>query len=169
MDWLITALSSSGLGSIVGLAGGLTTKYFELRMSSKEMAFKLESRKLDLQEGAQERAHELGMADKTTQRAQIEGAIKVEELDVSGFIESQKSNVVTESLRWVRPAITFYLLFASSVLFKTLWGKTGGLDDVPKAELIEMLLIMINSALFLTVTCVSWWFGSRGGNIGKSK
>jgi len=169
MDWLITALSTSGFGSVIGLAGGLITKHLEAKNAAKEMEFQVAMRELDISEGEQERAHELGMADKMVERAQVEGGIKVEALEVGGFIESQKNNKVSGALRWVRPGITFYLLIASSSLFAVVWQKVGGLQEVPKADLVDMLLLMINAAIFLTVTCVSWWFGSRGGNIGKGK
>jgi len=169
MDWLMTVLSSSGLGSIVGLAGGLITKRLELKQAALEMNFELKMRDKDLKEAEHERGHELQMADKMVERAQVEGEIKVEALEVGAFQESQKSNKVDGFLRWVRPGITFYMLLASSALFAVVWHKVGGLNSIPSAELVEMLMMMISAAIFLTVTCVSWWFGSRGGNIGKGK
>ena len=165
MDWLTAALSSSGLGSIIGLAGGLITKFLEIKHAKQEMVFRLKERELDLKEAEQERAHELGMADKIVERAQVEGELRVGELAGIGFNESQKTNKVDGALRWVRPAITFYLLLGSSVLFATVWRKVGGLQGIPNADLVEMLVMMISSAMFLTVTCVAWWFGSRGGNL----
>lgn len=165
MDWLITALGSSGLGSIIGLAGGIITKAIEAKQNAREMAFKLKSRELDLREAEQERSHELDMADKMVERAQVEGELRVGELAGIGFNESQKTNKVDGALRFVRPAITFYLLFGSTALFATVWRKVGGLEGIPSADLVDMLVMMISSAMFLTVTCVSWWFGSRGGNL----
>ena len=169
MEWLVSILSSSGLGSIIGLAGGLITKRLELKSLATEMKFKLEQRKLDLQESAQERGHEIDMANKNIERAQVEGQIQVESLEVGAFTESQKNGKVDGALRFVRPVITGYLLIMSSVLFYSVWSNVGGLTAIPKAELVEMLLMMISTAMFLTVTCTAWWFGSRGGNIGKQK
>ena len=169
MDWLVSALGTTGFGSIIGLFGGLITKHLEAKNAAKEMEFKVAMRELDISEGEIERAHELSMADKVVERSQVEGAIKVESLEVGGFIESQKNNRVDGALRWVRPLITGYLLLASTALFAVVWEKTGGLLSISDTELVVMLKMMINAAIFLTVTCVAWWFGSRGGNIGKSK
>lgn len=169
MEWLMGILSSSGLGSIIGLAGGLITKKLELRAKKQELEFQIKMRDLDLREGEQERSHEIAMADKHMERAQVEGDIQIEAKEVEGFVESQKSNKVEGALRWVRPIITGYLLIMSSVLFVVVWIRVGGLENISKADLVDMLLLMINAVIFLTVTCVSWWFGSRGGNIGKKK
>lgn len=169
MDWLINALSSTGLSAIIGFASGLITKRLELKQAVQDMNFKIKMRELDLKEAEHERGHELHMADKMVERAQVEGEIKVEALEVGAFQESQKSNKVDGFLRWVRPGITFYMLLASSALFAVVWDRVGGLSNIPKAELIEMLMMMISASTFLTVLCVSWWFGSRGGNIFKAK
>ena len=169
MEWLVDVFTTSGFGSIIGLAGGIITKRLELKSLAQEMNFKLKMRSYDLQESEQERNHELSIADKNMQRAKVEGEIQVESLEVGAFTESQKHGAVDGVLRFVRPLITAYLLIMSSALFYTVWHKVGGLAEIPKADLVEMLLMMISAAIFLTVTCVSWWFGSRGGNIGKQK
>ena len=169
MEWLVSILSSSGLGSIIGLAGGLITKRLEIKALATEMKFKLEQRKLDLQESAQERGHEIDMANKNIERAQVEGQIQVESLEVGAFTESQKNGKADGVLRFFRPLCTSYLLISSTWLFAVVWAAVGGLDSIPKPDLVVMLLLMVNATIFLTTTCVSWWFGSRGGNIGKQK
>lgn len=172
MDWISAVtgvLSSSGLGSIIGLAGGLITKHVDLKDKAMDLKFKLNMRNLELKESEQERNHELLVADKNIERAQVEGAMKIEALEVGAFTESQKSNKVDGALRFVRPIVTAYLLIGSSFLFYALWQKIGGLNGIDSADIFELLMLMINATIFLTVTCVSWWFGSRGGNIVKKK
>ena len=169
MEWLVSVFASSGFGAVIGLFGGILQKKIELKAENAKMNYELKRRELDLKESAQERGHEIDMANKNIERAQVEGQIQVESLEVGAFTESQKNGKVDGALRFVRPVITGYLLIMSSVLFYSVWSNVGGLTAIPKAELVEMLLMMISTAMFLTVTCTAWWFGSRGGNIGKQK
>lgn len=168
MDWLVTALSSGGLGSIVGLAGGLVTKWVEHKDKKSERAFSIRKAELSLREIEMEQSHELLMADKQMERAKVEGNLRVEQAEVGAFTESMKTvGKLTGFLRFVRPAITAYLLIASTALFSVVWVKVDGLEGYTPDQLQYLLQRMIEAALFLTVTCVSWWFASRGGNLTK--
>ena len=169
MEWLASVLSSSGLGSIVGLAGGIITKRLELKALSQEMSFKLKMRDYDIQESAQERSHEIDIANKNIERAKVEGEIKVESLEVGAFTESQKNGAVDGVLRFVRPLITGYLLIVFTFLTIVVWQSVGGLESINEADRVGIFRDMLNAIIFLTVTCVAWWYGSRGGNIGKQK
>ena len=172
MDWIsaITGvLSSTGLSSIIGLVGGIVTKRIDLKDKELDFKYKLNMRNLELKESEQERNHELLVADKNIERAQVEGSMKIEALEVGAFTESQKGNKVDGMLRFVRPIVTAYLLIGSSALFYALWSNIGGVSGIDIDERFDLLMIMIDAAIFLTVLCVSWWFGSRGGNIVKQK
>lgn len=164
---LISFFTSSGLGSIIGLVGGLATKHLEIKATASEYDFKFRMRKADLEESAQERGHELLMADKLVERAVAEGGIVIDGKEIDAFAASQAHGVVDGALKFVRPIITGYLLIASSALFYVVWNKAGGLNSMSHIEVSELLVTMIDAALFLTVTCTSWWYGSRGGNISK--
>ncbi len=168
MSWIVDIFTSGGLGSIVGLAGGIASKFTELKAKKAEYDFKVQMGKISLQESKMEHDHELAIADKQMQRAQIEGDLKVEAAEVGAFTESIKSaHKVTGFMRFVRPAITAYVLIACSVLFGVVWASVDGLKAYSPEELKLLLSDMIKAAIFLTVTCTSWWFASRGGNISK--
>jgi len=169
MDWISSALSSTGLGSIIGLVGGFASKYIDLKSIKYKNEHEAAMRKYDLIESSQERTHELSMADKQMERAQVEGAIVVEGKSIDAFSASQSNSKVEGVLSFVRPLVTAYLLIASTALFITVWRKIGGLDNVSVEYIMALLTTMIDACIFLTVTCVSWWFGSRGGNIVKHK
>jgi len=166
MDWLVDIFTSGGLGAITGLAGGLITKHIERKEKANERGFLLKKQELDLKELELEQAHETAMADKQMERAQVEGNIKIEHAEVGAFTESQKTvGKLTGFLRAVRPAITFYLLFVSTILTVIVWNRVGGLSSFTPEQLTDLLREMIATILFLTVTAVAWWFGSRGGNL----
>ena len=169
MEWLVSVFASSGFGAVIGLFGGILQKKIELKAENAKMNYELKRRELDLKESAQERGHEIDMANKNIERAQVEGQIQVESLEVGAFTESQKNGKADGVLRFFRPLCTSYLLISSTWLFAAVWAAVDGLSSIPKPDLVVMLLLMVNATIFLTTTCVSWWFGSRGGNIGKQK
>ena len=169
MDWISSALSSTGLGSIIGLVGGFASKYIDLKSIKYKNEHEAVMREFDLAESKQERSHEILMAHKQIERAQVEGSIVVEGKSIDAFSASQSNSKVEGVLSFVRPIVTAYLLIASTALFITVWRKIGGLDNVSAEYIMSLLTTMIDACIFLTVTCVSWWFGSRGGNLVKQK
>lgn len=168
MDWLADIFTSGGFGGLIGLVGGWIAKISEHKLKKEEFAYEIEKAKLALEEAKLEHSHERWMADKQIERAQVEGGIKIESEEVQAFTESIKNaDKFTGILRYVRPAITAYLLLASTALFAVVWVRVGGLDAFNPDELNDLLREQINSAMFLTMTCVAWWFASRGGNLTK--
>lgn len=169
MDWLVDIFSGSGIASIVGLAGGLITKFTELKAKKAEYGFKLKMREFDVKESELERTHEIDMADKHIERAQVEGELMVEAEEVKAFKASQEKTVVGW-LRVVRPAITAYMLAFFTYVFYKVHTHVGGIESLSNQTLSEIYLSLISAVLYLVVLCVSWWFGSRGGNLmGKFK
>lgn len=169
MDWLVELLTGPGVAGITGLIGGTVAKLFEAKAKREELRFEERMRELDIEEAKFERDHEIAMADKQVERAKVESDLAIEQSELKAFTVSQESNKVEGLLRFVRPAITFYLLLAVSILFGLVWFAVDGLAAFNKAELHMLLQQMIEAALYLTIMCVGWWFGSRGGNINKGK
>lgn len=166
MDWLADIFTSGGLGSIVGLFGGLVSKFAELKKQKAEYSYKIQMAKVSLEETKAEQTHELAIADKYIERAQVEGDLMVEAKEVDAFTESQKNaHKFVGWLAVVRPAITAYVLIACSILFAVVWKTVDGLTTFEPSELKDLLFHMIQAAVFLAVTCTSWWFASRGGNL----
>lgn len=168
MDWLVDLFIGPGAAGITGLLGGMVSKYFEAKAKREQYRYEEAMRKLDIAEARLERDHELSMADKEMERAQIEGNIAIEEGELRAFNTSQtEGNRVEGILKFVRPGITFYLLVTVSILFAAIWKSVGGLEAFEPSELVVLLKDMTNAAIYLTVMCIGWWFGSRGGNIAK--
>jgi hypothetical protein len=61
-----------------------------------------------------------------------------------------------------RPALTFYMVGATSWLTYLCWtvlgGPAGGLTVALASELFKMLVMTV---IYMTATCVGWWFGDR--------
>lgn len=168
MDWLVDLFVGPGAAGVTGLLGGMVSKFFEAKAKREQYRYEERMRELDIEESKLERDHEIAMADKQMERAQVEGELAIEEGELRAFNTSQREgNRVEGILRFVRPGITFYLLVAVSILFGAVWKSVGGLEAFNEIELTAMLHDMVNAAIYLTVMCIGWWFGSRGGNVFK--
>lgn len=165
MEWLVDIASSSGLGSIVGVVGGFAQKFVDLKAKRLEYGFEKRMRELDLEEASGDRAHQISMADKQMELAETEGDIKIETREVDAFVASQEHSGKNNWLTLIRACITIYLLSACSILSAVIWYKVGGLDAFSELELVELLNYIVRTAFFLLVTCVTWWFAARPGNL----
>jgi hypothetical protein len=166
MEWLVSTLGSSAFNGLVGFVGSWVSKREERKALKDEYEYKLAAKQMEIEEAANERHHELEVADKQIERAQVEGDIEIEKADVGAFTVSQQTlGKLKGFLRLVRPIITFYLLTMTTVLAIGLWVETDGFAALEPWEHKEMLLLVLNQLLALTSMCVGWWFGSRGGNI----
>lgn len=167
---LLTGLfTSSGFGVITGLVGSYLSKREERKVL--ELRFSHENRmaKHDLQRDIQDHAHDLDMADKNMEEATLEGQIAtdISEMDnvKSTIISQSKSSgnkVIDGILRFVRPVITAYLLVICTVLAFHLHKLTGGLAMLSTEQVFGLYSYILYQMVFLTVTAVAWWFGSRG-------
>lgn len=166
--WLIDLFATGGFGTVVGLLGSYMTKREE-RLSQQ---IRLESEKqmaeLRIKEQELEQAHELGMADKQMQRAEVEGALKIGEVEAAAFVASVKESGKKIGITFIdgvrgmmRPLITTYLLIVSTILAYKLNALVGGLQVLPADEVYKLYREVIQQIIFLTATAVTWWFGSR--------
>lgn len=63
-----------------------------------------------------------------------------------------------------RPFLTFYLMGASTwvtlLAYKVLLNSLGG-DVITPEQAYRLFNVAVNTVMYLTVTCVSWWFADR--------
>ena len=169
MDWLTGALSSSGLGAIVGMVGGFAEKWVDIKAKRMQYNYDLRMREHDIQESSLERTHEINMANKQMERAEVEGDIKISSIEADAFVASQQSAGKCELLTYIRAAITLFMLVVSTALSLLVWDRVGGIDAMTMDQLTYLLNQIVNTILFLTVTCVAWWFAARASNMKFSK
>jgi len=178
MDFLGLITSAFG-GGLTGLIGGAVDKVFayktkklEIEQNRERFAHEVNMRKADAEIMAQEWAAR-------TKVAEIEGAAKVEVEDSKAFAESLKTEdknyldyldklnskqdwffVILEFIRGsIRPGLTLYLCVLTTLLYWKASQLVPSVIDVAKA--LDMVNSIINTILYLTTTCILWWFGTR--------
>ena len=168
MDSLIGLFSTGGMGAIIGLAGSWMTKREDRKKAELDLQREIEIGNLRLKELEAESSHELAMADKEMERAEVEGDIAIESAEIGAFTESLKAQAKSTGIVFVdavrgmmRPVITVFLLGLSTWLAVTVHTLVGGLKTISMTELFDLYEIIIQQIIFLTVTAVTWWFGSR--------
>jgi hypothetical protein len=165
---ILSILSSSGFGAILGTVGAFFTRAQETKKQKQDHEFQIEMAKLNLEESKADRVHELDMADKERKQAETEGQIAGELIDSESFKESIISSRVKSGIKIIdgiralmRPLITIYLLAISSIVAVEISSLVGGLESFDAEKLFDLYTGVISDLGFLTMTAVTWWFGTR--------
>tara|TARA_R110002096_G_scaffold174100_1_gene349821 strand:+ start:695 stop:1219 length:525 start_codon:yes stop_codon:yes gene_type:complete len=168
LDAIIGIASSSGLGAIVGLVGSYMAKREQRKLDEMNNVHDVRMAKIDMERDAAESAQALQMADKQIEQSQAEAEIASEVSAGEAFTASQLMANQASGVTWVdglrslmRPLITIYLLVIVTYITANLHTSLGGLDALAQADLFKLYTHIINQTVFLTVTAVLWWFGSR--------
>jgi Fe2+ transport system protein B len=174
LDDILGIASSGGVGAALGLIGGVASKWMDLKKQKQDNINRLEMAKVRVAESKLEQQHELAMADKQAERAQIEAEIQADIMDGNALITSiqaasvSSGSVVVDGIKQLmRPIITTVLMMFSIWLAYSLWSKVGGLDSLTADQLVELFQHVINQLVFLTVTAVTWWFAARPARMNK--
>lgn len=178
MDFLSLITSAFG-GGLTGLIGGAVDRVFTYK-----------TKKLEIEAAKERYVHEVNMrkADAEIMReewasrtkvAEIETAAKIEVADSAAFAESLKTEdknyldyldklnpaqdwffVVLEFVRGViRPGLTLYLCALTTLLYLKAVKLVPSAIEPDRA--LDMVGSIINTILYLTTTCILWWFGTR--------
>lgn len=168
MTFLADIFASSGLGAIVGLLGSWLTKREERRNLQLKLTHERELADIRKQEAAFEFEHELAMADKQVERAEVEGRIAHDIEDMAAFRDGLREQQLIYKIKWVdairglmRPVITVYLLVLATIITIRIGVYTGGIEGMDKGIMTTLYSDTIGQILFLVTTAVTWWFGSR--------
>lgn len=168
MEALLSILTSTGAGGIIGVVGSWLTKREERKNIQLQFERDVKLAEIRKDEAKIEADHELALADKQIERAQVEGSVAIDQAEVEAFTEGLKEQSKTYGIKAVdgirglmRPIITVYLLIIATLLTLKINQLVGGLDSLEMSELKGIYDNVINQMLFLTATAVTWWFGSR--------
>lgn len=174
MDFLGLITSAFG-GGLTGLLGGVVDKVFtyktkklEIEQNRERYAHEVNMRKADAEIMAQEWAAR-------TKVAEVEGAAKVDVADAAAFAASfnepeRYATEVTEKQNWlmvgldvcrgvVRPGLTLYLCILTTLLYLKAHKLVP--SEVPVDHALGMVTEIQNTIMYLTTTCILWWFGTR--------
>lgn len=179
MDFLGLITSAFG-GGLTGLIGGAVQKVFEyktkkleIEMNRERFAHDVAMKKVDAEIMAQEWAARTKVAD-------IEATAKIEVADSAAFAESLKTEdknyldyldklnskqdwffVILEFVRGsIRPFLTVYLCGVTTLVYLKA-TKLLNADIILPGMAYDLLTNIINTVLYVTTTCVLWWFGTR--------
>jgi len=168
MEALLSILTSTGAGGIIGVVGSWLTKREERKNIQLQLERDVKLAEIRKDEAKIEADHELALADKQIERAQVEGSVAIDQAKIEAFtddLKEQSKNYgikVVDGIRGLmRPLITIYLLVIATLLTLKINQLVGGLDSLEMSELKGIYDNVINQMLFLTATAVTWWFGSR--------
>lgn len=169
LDAILGVMTSSGLGAITGLIGGIWQKIEQRKLVKEENRHDEEMAQIDIQLQTMENEQAILMVDKQIEQAQAEGAIAVDIKDADAFVESIKAASKPTGNPWidgiktaVRPLLTAVLLYFSWDIYDQLRTIIGDLEGLDPKLTQELFIYVVHSIIFLTVTAVAWWFASRG-------
>ena len=166
-ETILSILSSGGIGAVVGLIGSFATKYVEFKVLDRKLRNEKELAEIRIRELELEQSHALALADKQIDIAQAEGAIQQDIAAMDAFKESQREVSIKygtwiDNLRGaMRPIITIFLMIVSVYLTWKVWLIVDGLGGMERKDVFSLFKYLIESSVFLTITAVTWWFGTR--------
>lgn len=168
IETIVGLLTSSGIGSIVGVVGGWMTKVEERK--NLKLKFEHEENMTNIQKdiNKQDAEIKLKILDKGIEQSVIDGKIKQDIADTEAFKTGLEVQKIMTGIKWVdsirmlmRPIITTYLLAISSVVSYNIYALVGGLNTLDPVELLSIYKNIITQVMFLTTMSISWWFSAR--------
>lgn len=184
---MIEVLSSILGGGLTGFLGSVFTGIMDYK--TKKMMLSHEIHKIEAESKAVQVEAEAAIQ---REKARVEGEIEV--ADAAAFKESMEKGqenlfdksymkilnhswgkhivpiiaflfAVVDFLRGLaRPFVTYYLVGVSSWLTYLIY-QMNTMDNLPQDDYVSILRLSLLTILYLTATCVSWWFGDR--RVGK--
>lgn len=178
ITFLTTVFSSILSGGATGLLGVVFQRIADYK-----------NRQLDLQLDKQRGELELAKRDKDaaimreewagrTQVAQIEGDATKDAAESAAFAASLSGEPkryadgkMTTAQTWlmvaldfirgiVRPGLTIYLCVLTTLVYLQARELLAG-QAMSATEALELVKMIVGTVLYLTTTCVLWWFGTR--------
>jgi len=161
---IASILASVFSGGLTGLFGTVLTKvgdYFQQKQNYQ---------------------HELDLENSRRETMKLQSELGIKELDAKAFGESQKADRATYTTGqklapWasgllavvdfvrgmIRPSLTIYLIVLTTLIYFQIEAvlKAAGIASIQADLAADLVRKIILTILYLTVTCVTWWFGSR--------
>ena len=167
---ILGIFGSGGFGSIVGLVGGYMNRKLDL-----------EGKKIDLEDHAAQRAHDLlkqeadrkYMESEYAQKIQVAGIEADAAVEVAGYGAMEKSygfaaptsadGWVDKVSKLVRPFITLALLLGTTIIFWQVQQLVDKTAVATPAEIIALYKEVIEWIIFQAGVTIGWWFAMRPG------
>lgn len=176
LDSALSSVLSVVSGGATGLIGTAVQGYYtykskqlDIDLEKTKAANELEQRKLDIQMQAAEWASRTQIAEITTQ-GETDKA-DADTLKAAYATEPQQyseKSLLTHGQEWlmvaldflrgiIRPGLTLYLCGITTMIYM----QTRGLITTNQSDSFALLQRLVDTILYLTTSCVLFWFGSR--------
>ncbi len=176
---LLSIIGSIFAGGATGLLGVVFQRAFDWlherevsKQKKQDQEFELEKRKIDIQVTQAEWAGRTRVAE--TEAGAAMDVAQSNAFAVSLLKEPERyssSDRLTTGQNWilvlldflrgiVRPALTVYLCALTTYI----WWQVRTListEDLDPAAVLDIWKMVVNTILYLTTTCILWWFGTR--------
>lgn len=172
------------MGVVTGLAGNVLTTVSNMRTQKLKNEHDLKMREYDLKEREQEAklqiAVDTAQAENEVEKMEAEAYIKSMEMANADILTDAKLQALTsggskvnkvlmfimglvDAFRAsVRPGLTAYLVALTTVItFHSINILKAKGDLLTAVQAQEMFTNVTDIVIYLTVTCVTWWFGDR--------
>jgi hypothetical protein len=177
MDFLTTIFSSIFTGGATGIIGVIAQRWadyknrqLDIEMQKTKQDHEIQMRKADAEIMAQEWAArtkvaevEAGAAMDVAESQAFADSYRIEPAMFSQSVKPSKGQgwvlVVLDFLRGsIRPILTLYLSIISTLVYLEARKYYG---DLTPADANELMKNIIGTIMYLWVTIVLWWFGTR--------
>lgn len=139
---VLSALTSLFAGGVTGLLGNSIQSIFAYKTEKLKLQHELEFRKIE--------------ASARVDTADAE-ALSASYKDSSAITGNTKFDIIKGS---IRPFLTLYLCFLTTLIYFKCSHLLNG-DVILPGMALDLVTQIINTILYLTTTCILWWFGSR--------
>ena len=172
---ILDSILSVASGGLTGLVGTVVSnvytyksKQLDIELEKTKFSNELEQRKLDAVIMEKEYAAK-------TQIAEISANAETNKADAAALTASYNEptrysnpTLLSTTQEWVmigldalkaiiRPGLTIYLCVLTSLIY----SQTRGLLTTAENDSVALLTKLVDTILYLTTTCILWYFGSR--------
>jgi len=170
---ILTGGATGLLGSIVSGVFGFMNKKLDIQKLKLQFDQAVSLKQLDMQIGQMEWANKIKVQEIVSDaEVQVEDSKTLRESlwkEPDRYSDPSKMGSVGEAIMemldffrgLIRPALTVYLCALTTVIYYKVHAAGGNLS---LQQAYEMYAMVIETILYLTTTCVLWWFGSRMNN-----
>lgn len=177
LDSVLSVISGGAtglIGTAVQSVYQYKTRQLDIDLEKTKAANEIEKIKLDIEMQKQEWSSR-------TQIATIQTTGEVDKADAAALVASydmepkqySEKSLLTHGQEWImvlldalraiiRPGLTVYLCVVTSLIYFETRGLIQIVDNQTNA--FALLEKLVNTILYVTTTCILWWFGSRNKN-----
>lgn len=166
LEILLALFSSSGIGSIVGLVGGLANRYADYKFKAKDQEFELLKLREDREYMKEEYAHKIQITSvEANKEIEIAGYEAMED-SYSFARTTREDGFVDQFSKFIRPLLTLLFFFSSLYIFYEVSLLVSQIDvPLSAPEVLSLYKTSIEWILFQAGVAIGWWFAMRPGKL----